>query len=144
MTRLSVIKTAPAKAAFAVPIINISSASVGDVFYFDAVQFEKDDEVTNFEEARVLKIIFKATRLNELKNPSFETNTLWTVTGGTKALASTVSGAPTRDGDAMVIRPSAVGTSVVLTSEQINAIGDRKSTRLNSSHIPLSRMPSSA
>ena len=25
-----------------------------------------------------------------------------------------------------------------------NSIGDRKSTRLNSSHIPLSRMPSSA
>ena len=28
--------------------------------------------------------------------------------------------------------------------KEISASGDRKSTRLNSSHIPLSRMPSSA
>ena len=28
--------------------------------------------------------------------------------------------------------------------QAINSAGDRKSTRLNSSHIPLSRMPSSA
>ena len=27
---------------------------------------------------------------------------------------------------------------------EVNTLGDRKSTRLNSSHIPLSRMPSSA
>ena len=39
-------------------------------------------------------------------------------------------------------------TSVVLNSAEVStrsaSVADRKSTRLNSSHIPLSRMPSSA
>ena len=35
------------------------------------------------------------------------------------------------------------GKSATVTREQVQKI-DRKSTRLNSSHIPLSRMPSSA
>ena len=32
----------------------------------------------------------------------------------------------------------------VITNDKLKFLGDRKSTRLNSSHIPLSRMPSSA
>ena len=39
-------------------------------------------------------------------------------------------------------RPASASELIALTGRQIN--GDRKSTRLNSSHIPLSRMPSSA
>ena len=34
--------------------------------------------------------------------------------------------------------------AIVLTDDQAIKVLDRKSTRLNSSHIPLSRMPSSA
>ena len=37
-----------------------------------------------------------------------------------------------------------VSTKVVMISRFTSAGADRKSTRLNSSHIPLSRMPSSA
>ena len=37
-----------------------------------------------------------------------------------------------------------IGDSVNVNGICLTAISDRKSTRLNSSHIPLSRMPSSA
>ena len=52
----------------------------------------------------------------------------------------TVDG-PYADGVPSVGTPSD-GTNLVLKALQL--AGDRKSTRLNSSHIPLSRMPSSA
>ena len=40
--------------------------------------------------------------------------------------------------------PLLVDQLLKLDETRRNAISDRKSTRLNSSHIPLSRMPSSA
>ena len=46
------------------------------------------------------------------------------------------------DKDAKVIMISALGKQDLV--KQALVAGDRKSTRLNSSHIPLSRMPSSA
>ena len=45
-----------------------------------------------------------------------------------------------KSGEPYIIHPIAVAAIV---AEELE-LGDRKSTRLNSSHIPLSRMPSSA
>ena len=44
----------------------------------------------------------------------------------------------------IVSSPTIPIDDLIIDAEFHNFIGDRKSTRLNSSHIPLSRMPSSA
>ena len=40
--------------------------------------------------------------------------------------------------------PTVIGLMLISLMVSLAITGDRKSTRLNSSHIPLSRMPSSA
>ena len=72
--------------------------------------------------------------------------TTYVVSGGQGSCPIYVS--PTK-GHMQAILPIVAGqTSVTPTVVAVNAYGvgaaDRKSTRLNSSHIPLSRMPSSA
>ena len=47
------------------------------------------------------------------------------------------------DGEIQWFTPSEIGKNKYVDSS-LRTITDRKSTRLNSSHIPLSRMPSSA
>ena len=119
-TRPTVSGLAPATATFAVPVISIASAAVGNTFYFDAAQFEKSNSVTYFEEARAVKITFKANRINEFKNPNFESNTQWTATGGNLLTASSISPSiPTKLADALVLRPTAVGTLAKVNSEQV-------------------------
>ena len=58
---------------------------------------------------------------------------------------------PVREFDAVVIGAGGAGMRAALQISQsgqtcalLSKVLDRKSTRLNSSHIPLSRMPSSA
>jgi hypothetical protein len=82
-TRGSVTDTAPVDCFFMIPTVRIQGSLNAEVHYFDAAQVEESSEgATSFEEARGIKIVLKATRVNELENPGFETTlTPWTVTG---------------------------------------------------------------
>jgi hypothetical protein len=82
-TRVSTTSVAPVNAFFAVPQVRIAGTEDEDHHYFDAAQLEESSEgPTAFEEARELQIILKASRVNELINPSFEINvTPWTSLG---------------------------------------------------------------
>lgn len=84
-TRGSVTDTAPVDCFFMIPSIRIQGSAASEVHYFDAAQVEESSEgVTSFSEARGINIVLKATRVNELENPGFETTiTPWTVTGAT-------------------------------------------------------------
>jgi hypothetical protein len=116
--RPKVTATAPALAAFAVPVISIASTTLGEIFYFDAAQFEQASDATDFEEARVLKINFLASRKNELINPNFQGTSSWSVTEGTKVSSTTLTNVPSKVGNSLVIRPS--GTLPVrISSENI-------------------------
>lgn len=83
--RTSVTDTAPVNCFFAVPTIRIEGSGNNEHHWFDAAQFEEGSEgATSFSEARGINIVLKATRVNELENPGFETTiTPWTVTGAT-------------------------------------------------------------
>ena len=86
-------KTAPTDAYYAVPTLSIASSAgsaSNEWHYFDCAQFEESASATDFEEARQVKVILKANRINELANPHFNGTTSappWTVTGATEAIA---------------------------------------------------------
>lgn len=82
-TRISTTSVAPVNAFFAIPQVRIAGAVTEDHHYFDAAQLEESSEgPTAFEEARELRIVLKASRVNELINPSFEFNLApWTALG---------------------------------------------------------------
>lgn len=81
--------TSPSNAYFAVPHIKYASASLNEVHYFDALQFETSSSATTFQDARQIEVTLIANRINELLNPNFETNTNhWSVTNGSLTLAS--------------------------------------------------------
>lgn len=76
--------TAPATARFAVPYIRIDGATLGEIHYFDAVQFERGSYATTFVDARRIDIVLRANRINQIINPSFETDVSgWSVLNGT-------------------------------------------------------------
>jgi hypothetical protein len=120
--RPKVTATAPSLAAFAVPVVSISSTTLGEIFYLDAAQFEMASDVTNFEEARVLKINFLASRKNELLNPNFQGTDSWTVTGGTPVSSSTLTGVPSIPGagQSLVVRPASVAQVTVRSENVLN------------------------
>lgn len=79
---------------YAAPTISVSSvanANSGERHYFDAAQFEKAGAVTDFDEARQVHITMKASRINEIKNPTFNSaNNFapWGFTNGTATASS--------------------------------------------------------
>jgi len=91
--RPTVTGTAPANTYYAVPGLSIAAlagSASNEYQYFDCGQFEAAGAVTSFDEARQLHVTFRATRVNELKNPHFAyvsgtpaspVITPWTVTG---------------------------------------------------------------
>lgn len=119
--RPKITNTAPALAAFAVPVITLSSTTLGEIFYFDAAQFEQASDTTNFEEARTLKINFLASRKNELSNPNFQTTSFWTVLNGTSVSSTTLTGVPSIAGNSLVVRPSTL-SQINVNSENIYGI----------------------
>ena len=62
---------APQRAFFAIPAFVVYGLLPNENHYFDAGQFELGSSPTSFEEARGIKITLKASRVNELINPSF-------------------------------------------------------------------------
>ena len=87
-------KTSPATAYYAVPTISIASSAgsaSNEWHYFDCAQFEQSTSVTSFEEARQIKIVLKANRINEVKNPHFAGSGSappWAVTGGSQTISN--------------------------------------------------------
>ncbi len=77
---------------YAVPQIIISSAgasSLNEYHFIDAAQFEKSDTATSYDDARTVHLTLKANRINELKNPRFESPTApWSVTNATATVVS--------------------------------------------------------
>jgi hypothetical protein len=89
-SRKFVTAEAPAGAYYAVPTIQIASAAGGEFHYFDALQFEQDENPTTFDEARQIHLTIKATRINELKNPNFASPIApWTASNSTNAIDTT-------------------------------------------------------
>ena len=58
-------------AAPTIVISGVANLASNERHYFDAGQFEKANSATSFDEARQVHLTMKATRINELKNPSF-------------------------------------------------------------------------
>jgi len=85
------------------------------------LSLEKAASVTTFEEARVLKISFLATRINELLNPNFQIPSQWTTTNSSTVLSGTLTGVPTKIGNSLVVRPTAASAVTVL-SENISTV----------------------
>jgi hypothetical protein len=87
-------KTSPATAYYAVPTLSIASSAgsaSNEWHYFDCAQLEQSASVTAFEEARQIKVILKAKRINELVNPHFDgvsSATPWVTTGGTDVVST--------------------------------------------------------
>ncbi|CAB4174380.1 hypothetical protein UFOVP965_38 [uncultured Caudovirales phage] len=92
--------TAPAGAYYACPVISIASvagSASNEFHYFDALQFEQAAAATDFDEARQLHISVKASRINELVNPSFASPlTPWALVNATDA-SDTVTPSPRID-----------------------------------------------
>jgi hypothetical protein len=86
--------TAPTDAYYAVPKLSIASSAgsaSNEWHYFDCAQFEESASTTDFEEARQIKIVLKANRINELVNPHFNgvgSATPWTPTGATQTVSN--------------------------------------------------------
>lgn len=72
--------TAPSTAHFAVPYIRVEGCALGEIHYFDAVQFEQSTAETTFADARRVDVVLKANRVNMVTNPSFEVDlSTWAV-----------------------------------------------------------------
>ena len=90
--RPTVTGTAPALAYYMVPRISIAAATnaATEFHFFDAAQVEQGGSATSFEEARQLKLYPRATRINELTNPHFNSPfTPWSITDGTPSVSFT-------------------------------------------------------
>jgi len=79
--RATVTATSPSNSRYAVPIVTFLSCSNGDIMYMDAAQFEAGSSASAYQDARVVNITVHPNRVNQVLNPSFETNTnFWYMT----------------------------------------------------------------
>ena len=89
-SRPFVTAAAPATAYYACPgmsIASVANLASNEHHYVDACQFELAGSATDFEEARLIKVILRANRINELINPNFASaGSPWSITGGTKTM----------------------------------------------------------
>ena len=125
--------TAPTGAQYAVPALSIDSAAGSgshEWYYFDCAQFEQSSSVTEFDEARQLHLTLKATRINELINPSFVevspgSISPWSITGAASHAPDITLPDPTLD--VMNIISVGVSTNVATVTTQYPhpfAVGD--------------------
>lgn len=81
-------------AAPTIAISNVGNAASGERHYFDGAQFEKAEAATDFDEARQIHITMKANRINEVKNPTFNsTNSFapWGFTNGSATASNNLT-----------------------------------------------------
>jgi hypothetical protein len=121
-SRLTVTAASPQGAAYAVPNIKVTSAASGESHYFDALQFEQYSSATYFQDARQIEITLIASRINEITNPNFESNTNgWTFDNANAQLSTQEIGpdpdAPSVNlsGGSVEVNPIAVGLVTVAT-----------------------------
>jgi phage tail-like protein len=128
--RVGVAATAPTGAAYAAPYIQILSPSNGEVYYFDASQFEANTIVgTTYADPRRIDIYLSAPRVNEIINPGFGLGTTNWSTTGTSAFTT----------DASNIYPtSSVGLGTAISTNSAKLIANASSTTLTpNSTIPV-------
>jgi len=99
-TQLSHTSSSPSYAAYGVPFIKLlnttgagvpTAMTVGEKYYFDALQFEATPFSTKYYDPRRVDIYLSAPRINQIINPGFETDkTNWAATG-TSAFNTTTS-----------------------------------------------------
>ena len=102
-----------------------------------------EDEIThlkNIERPAVIKMIAEARSHGDLSENA-EYHAAKERQGQVEA---TIADLEDRMSRAQIIDPSTLSGDKVIFGATVTLLEDRKSTRLNSSHIPLSRMPSSA
>ena len=110
-SQFKVTQAAPTGAYFCVPRILIPSTVNTEKHYFDCLQFELASSATYFKEARQIQITLVATRINEVLNPNFESNTNhWSVTNGALTNSTTVIAA---DSDAPLVSLSSGSVKVL-------------------------------
>ena len=98
-----------------------------------------DREVTYDATAPTLTLAQAADQVDPAKNAAIR----FTLSANETLDAATVTASDFTVTNGSAVTVTGSGSSFTLTTTP-SAQGDRKSTRLNSSHIPLSRMPSSA
>ncbi len=106
---------------YAVPTVAVSSvanAASGERHYFDGAQFEKAGAVTDFDEARQVHITLKATRINEIKNPTFSSANSFAPWGFTNGTATATTSQPDPIADELTIQgyQQSVGTATITLS----------------------------
>jgi hypothetical protein len=118
----SVTATSPVNSKYAMPIITFISCVNGDIMYVDGVQFEAGSGATTFQDARVVNITVQPNRINEVLNPSFETNTTywWTSNDIAPVLSSASGAAVTTRTTAAHVTGSYAG-SVTLTTPAVKS-----------------------
>jgi hypothetical protein len=107
--------TAPTGAVYAVPAISIAAAagnSANEWHYFDTLQFEQAAAKTDFDEARNVHLTLRATRINELKNPSFASPIApWRIALGT-ATTSVDTVIPEPNADLFAVYKTDIGVTL--------------------------------
>jgi len=114
-------------AAPTITISNVANAASGERHYFDAAQFEKAEAVTDFDEARQIHITMKATRINEIKNPTFNSASSFAPWGFTNGTATATSNETDPIADVFSIegyQQSATTATVTLSTVHTYKIGD--------------------
>lgn len=114
-------------AAPTIVVSNVANAASGERHYFDAAQFEKANAVTDFDEARQVHITMKATRINEIKNPTFNSASNFAPWGFTNATATASSNETDPIVDELIVEgysQSATTATVVLSTVHAYKIGD--------------------
>ena len=114
-------------AAPAIAVSAVGNAASGERHYFDAAQFEKANVVTDFDEARQVHITMKSTRINEIKNPTFNSANSFAPWGFTNATATASASESDPIADVFTIQgyqQSATTATVTLSTVHTYKIGD--------------------
>ena len=122
--RVETTSVAPVGAYFAIPYIRIDGASTSEIHYFDAAQFEVNAEgATSFQEAREIQITLKATRVNELTNPSFESGiSPWTSTGSSLTIDTLIPDEDRLSASCLLIEATSNGHVETLFDKLMNVL----------------------
>lgn len=114
-------------AAPTIVISGVANAASGERHYFDGAQFEKANAVTDFDEARQVHITMKANRINEIKNPTFNSANSFAPWGFTNGTATSSSNLSDPIADELVIegyQQSSTTAELVLTTVHAFKVND--------------------
>jgi len=117
--------TAPSGAVYAVPYVQVLSPSNGEVYYFDAAQFElAASSPSTYSDARRVDLYLSAPRINQVINPGFELATTGWSTTGTSTFATDASN---------VYPTSSVGLGTAISTKSAKLTSNNAATTLSPS-----------